>query len=297
MSKNKTPKPDYSLFVSRVDFFVFGLAGALYFLSFSLGDKLGHVYKVGGIVIASFVFAVACYLSYANTFGAKRARDIIVRELSPKLKGDEIVLDVGTGSGLILIGLAKLLNNGGKAHGVDIWETERDRERKILDRSLKTPKLTLKNAEIEGVADRVQLLGGDPRNVPYPNDYFDVCCCADLAHHLSKGSLDRTIIQMVRVTKNGGLLVIHDFWHMERTKKLLKKFGMEIEKIVSSSPILPISRCIIARKPVDGLTTQTGEILSKKSKQKPPIELASLSKEEEESLKRHFAEIEREKEK
>ena len=37
-------------------------------------------------------------------------------------RGDERVLDVGTGAGLLLIGAAKKLNTG-KATGVDVWST------------------------------------------------------------------------------------------------------------------------------------------------------------------------------
>src|SRR6516162_10526553 len=37
-------------------------------------------------------------------------------------RGDEPVLDVGTGAGLLLIGAAKKLNTG-KATGVDVWST------------------------------------------------------------------------------------------------------------------------------------------------------------------------------
>ncbi len=40
-----------------------------------------------------------------------------------KLRGDELVLDVGCGRGLLLIGAAKRLTTG-KAVGVDIWNAE-----------------------------------------------------------------------------------------------------------------------------------------------------------------------------
>jgi cyclopropane fatty-acyl-phospholipid synthase-like methyltransferase len=49
------------------------------------------------------------------------ARDRLLDGL--ELRGDETVLDVGCGRGLLLIGAAKRLTTG-KAPGVDIWQAE-----------------------------------------------------------------------------------------------------------------------------------------------------------------------------
>lgn len=53
--------------------------------------------------------------------GKLRSRDRLLDGLA--LRGDETVLDVGCGRGLLLIGAAKRLTTG-TAVGVDIWQTE-----------------------------------------------------------------------------------------------------------------------------------------------------------------------------
>ena len=81
-------------------------------------------------------------------------------------KGTEKVLDVGCGAGLLLISAAKKLNQGGKAVGIDIWSD--------VDLSKNTSELTLQNAELEGVKDRVEVQTADARQLPFKGDIFDV---------------------------------------------------------------------------------------------------------------------------
>jgi ribonucleotide reductase alpha subunit len=84
---------------------------------------------------------------------------------SLKLRGDETVLDVGCGRGLLLIGAAKRLTTG-KAVGVDIWNAE--------DLSGNRPEATLENARLERVAERVEVKDGDARRLPFADGTFDV---------------------------------------------------------------------------------------------------------------------------
>lgn len=78
-----------------------------------------------------------------------RIRDEFIKFVQPK-DGDK-VLDVGTGGGLLAIGFAKAVN-GVEAVGIDIWM------RLGGGTSLQTAK---RNAEIEGVADKVKFEEGD----------------------------------------------------------------------------------------------------------------------------------------
>src|ERR1700677_1673734 len=65
--------------------------------------------------------AIAGWMVWDSKVGKLWSRDRLLDGLA--LRGDETVLDVGCGRGLLLIGAAKRLT-AGKAVGVDIWRAE-----------------------------------------------------------------------------------------------------------------------------------------------------------------------------
>ncbi|MBS1838339.1 MAG: class I SAM-dependent methyltransferase, partial [Actinobacteria bacterium] len=81
------------------------------------------------------------------------------------LRGDESVLDVGCGRGMVLTAVAGRLTSG-RATGVDIWSSH--------DQSGNDMTATSQNAELEGVSDRVVLETGDMRSLPFADSTFDV---------------------------------------------------------------------------------------------------------------------------
>jgi cyclopropane fatty-acyl-phospholipid synthase-like methyltransferase len=61
----------------------------------------------------------ALLLLWSSLVGKFRARDALLNAVP--WRGDEQVLDVGCGHGLMLIGAAKRLSTG-RATGIDIWQ-------------------------------------------------------------------------------------------------------------------------------------------------------------------------------
>src|SRR5579872_2869287 len=143
--------------------------------------------------------AVSCFINVACMIWYSRVSKLRTRERLLDLiawRGDETVLDVGCGRGLLLVGAAKRLTSG-KAVGIDIWQWQ--------DLSGNRPDAALENARLEGVADRVEVKDGDARKIPFPDASFDVVL-SSLAIHNIPALPERlqAIREMVRVLKPGG---------------------------------------------------------------------------------------------
>jgi arsenite methyltransferase len=147
------------------------------------------------------------------------------------LRGDETVLDVGCGRGLLLIGAAKRLTTG-KAVGVDIWNTE--------DLSGNRPEATLENARLEGVAERVEVKDGDARRLPFADGAFDVIVTKDALHNIYHAAeRDTAVREIARVLRPGGRLFIGDVRHTGQYMRVLRECGLEdLRRSAESIPSL-----------------------------------------------------------
>src|SRR5438045_1973558 len=134
-------------------------------------------------------------LLYAK-WGKFRHRDRMLAAVD--WKGNERVLDVGTGRGLLLIGAAKKLTSGGRGVGIDVWSTK--------DLSGNAKERTEENAALEGVADRVQLLSEDARKTSFPDASFDVVLSNLCLHNIpERDGRAAACREIVRVLAPGGL--------------------------------------------------------------------------------------------
>src|SRR5262249_55583574 len=124
-------------------------------------DTSAKLLGVLGVIGLAFA-ATGAYMLWSSKVAKLKLRDRLLDSL--QLKGDEKVLDVGCGRGLMLIGAAKRLKSG-KATGIDLWNAH--------DLSGNNPDATKQNAKIEGVADKVRIENGDARHLVYPDKNYD----------------------------------------------------------------------------------------------------------------------------
>jgi arsenite methyltransferase len=223
-------QPDYGIdapkFVRNLflfTFFFFGIAlvipdmNRLLFISLLL---LGLLCLAEGLLM----------LLYAKK-GKFSNRDRILSLI--RWNGNEQVLDVGTGSGLLAIGAAKRLNSG-KAIGIDIWNNN--------DLSRNSAGKALTNAQLENVSDKVDIQEGDVLAADFPENTFDVVV-SNLCIHNVGGKANRDIAcqEIHRVLKKNGTAIIADLAHSAEYLNEFQRLGMSAQKVGRFFPFQPLT--------------------------------------------------------
>lgn len=138
-------------------------------------------------------------------------------------KGDERVLDVGTGLGLLMIGAAKKLTTG-KSVGIDIWNNS--------DLSNNTLNQAKQNVSLENVDSKTEILSENILHTSFADNYFDVVISNLCLHNIyDKGGRETACKEIFRILKKDGVAIISDFRHTGDYKKTFEKMGMNVEKI------------------------------------------------------------------
>ncbi|WP_010215276.1 class I SAM-dependent methyltransferase [Sphingomonas sp. PAMC 26621] len=161
-------------------------------------------------------------------FGKVRTREHIL-DLA-KLRGDETVLDVGTGAGLLLVGAAKRMQHG-KVVGIDLWASK--------DLSNNAAATTMRNVMAESVAARVNVQTGDARELAFPDASFDRAVSLLCIHNIEgKVGQARACHEIARVLKPGGRVVIGDYVPTHAYAAAFKAAGLTI---VQSKPAFGVA--------------------------------------------------------
>jgi cyclopropane fatty-acyl-phospholipid synthase-like methyltransferase len=221
--------------------FIVGLSGAIggfLLVQWTFTRHLGPAYT---LQIFGFCCLILATLMFASSrFGKLHARDRILARL--KLRGDETVLDVGCGHGLLLIAAAKLLPRG-HAVGIDLWSQ--------WQQSDNSREATLRNAALEGVEDRVSVHDGDMRKMPFADRSFDAALAHFAIHNVtSREGRREAIREIVRTLKQGGQVAISDLHGVDLYADELSKSDMiDVEISGRSFWTFPPARTVTARKP------------------------------------------------
>ena len=176
----------------------------------------GHHLRWLEIMVAVEFYALAASMLVYSKYGKIALRDAILDSIP--LRGNERVLDVGCGRGLLLVAVAKRLPRG-SAIGVDKWV------RGALTGN--GTEAVLRNAEAEGVVGRVEVREGDARQLPFADGSFDAVVSNFVVHKVNTGEeREQMISEMVRVLMLGGRLALVDFIFTDHCVEILQRLDM-----------------------------------------------------------------------
>ena len=159
-------------------------------------------------------------------------------------RGDEQVLDVGTGRGLLLVGAAKRLSGEGRATGIDIWSN--------VDLGGNSAAATQRNIDLEGMTARCELVSVGAQAMPFADGQFDVVVSNLCLHNIYDGpTRAEALAEIVRVLKSGGQALISDYKRTSEYAEVFRAAGLLVERRRGSLfTTFPPLMVVLARKPL-----------------------------------------------
>jgi SAM-dependent methyltransferase len=169
-----------------------------------------------GLGVGFLALSSAAGMIHYSKVGKLRIRDELLDSI--KWSGNETVLDIGCGRGLLLVGAARRLTTG-KATGIDVWLP------KALTGNL--AQAVLENAAIEGVAERIDVKEGDARKLPFADGSFDVVVSNFVLHEMQTIPERKQMAgEIARVLRPGGQVALVDFIFTEQCVQDLIESGV-----------------------------------------------------------------------
>lgn len=195
--------PEYGNWVSKKFIYAPGLVGlALSAFALVLPALL---------IISGLSFIVAVYFAYARYLFASeggnlqdRIVELVLANLDWNAEGQ--ALDVGCGSAALTIKLAKKYPKA-QVIGIDYWGKKWEYSKDMCER----------NAQIEGVSERVAFQKASASSLPFADEQFDGMVSNLVFHEVSDAADKRDVIrEALRVLKKGGKFAFQDLFLMKR---------------------------------------------------------------------------------
>jgi arsenite methyltransferase len=185
-------------------------------LMFLGGAVWALILKVMLVLVVAYLLGMGCLMLYWSWVAKIRRREEILDLVS--WRGDEQVFDIGCGRGLMTIGAAKRLSTG-RVVGIDIWDAK--------DQAGTSAVVTLDNARMAGVRDRVQIQTADARRLPFADSSFDVVTSHWVIHNIpDEAGRNQALAEIARVLRSGGRVLLTDIEFRDDYLKSLAALGL-----------------------------------------------------------------------
>lgn len=230
MSQSATDKTSYGNWVSARLIWVTGVLGLAFVALAFLWPGWG--------VVAAFFLLWCLYFALARYLFSPRGANIQARILGLVLDHltDEQsigkVLDIGCGNGPLTIQMAKRLPRA-RVTGIDTWASAWEVSKSVCER----------NAQIEGVADRVVFERALASALPFPDEAFDLVV-SNLVFHEVRDVRDKKelIREALRVLQDGGCFIFQDLFlwtqvygDVDVLLETIRSWGIETVELADTS--------------------------------------------------------------
>ncbi|KAL8510341.1 hypothetical protein ACS0TY_017233 [Phlomoides rotata] len=250
------------LLINAIGFSILSLLFLLYFepiclfLHHFLQSPASARFAAGFTGSVTALSAVCLFFAAANFFYSAVALhwEMSQRIVSsvPDWSSVKHALDLGCGRGVLLNAVAlQLKKSGSSGRVVGLSPAQ--------NVSI-SPNHTLRTAGLEGVQEYVTCRPGDPRTLPFSDNYFDVVVSAVFVHTVGKeygtksaaaaAERMRVLGEVVRVMKPGGVGVVWDLAHAAEYVQRLNELKMEEIRVSERVTAFMVSSHIVSfRKP------------------------------------------------
>jgi SAM-dependent methyltransferase len=229
VSEQAAKKPDYGNWVSA----------RMLYISGGLALLLGGSSLVLPILAVPAVVVFLCFVYFAYAryrFSPKggnvqaRIQDLVIDYLD--WNGEGKALDIGCGNAPLTIKIAKQFPNA-EVSGIDYWGGAWEYSKGVCER----------NAEIEGVAERVAFQKASASALPFDDETFDVAASNLVFHEVSDVRDKRDVIkEALRVVRKGGNFAFQDLFLWKRIYgevddllETIRSWGIERVELVDTS--------------------------------------------------------------
>jgi len=153
-------------------------------------------------------------------------------------RGDEVVLDVGAGAGLLAVAAAHHVPRG-RVVAVDLWVAK--------DLSSNSAGRLRRNAELDGVLDRVEIRTSDARALDLPAGSVDVVVSSLCLHNIpDTAGRHAAVTEIARVLRPGGTVIVADLAGTHAVAQWLTEAGLIVRHHDRVPRTFPPQRLLVA---------------------------------------------------